>query len=77
MPGGTYVWWQAQNCRTLKRINTLIKGIERNRNEGSESPSLSRAAGPRRFTDEHRLAYQIAENEIRIAACRCRRSLTD
>ncbi len=25
-----YVWWQSQDRKTLKRINTLIKDVQRN-----------------------------------------------
>jgi toxin YoeB len=29
-----YLYWQSQDKKTLKRINQLIKDIERNGNEG-------------------------------------------
>ena len=35
---GDYVWWQAQDRKVLKRINTLIQDIERNGNEGVGKP---------------------------------------
>ena len=35
-----YVWWQFEDRKTLKRINALIKDIQRNGNEGSASLSL-------------------------------------
>jgi toxin YoeB len=68
-----YVWWQAKDRKVLKRINELIKDIARNGNEGLGKPErLKHFQGywSRRITDEHRLVYRIADDEIRIAACR-------
>ena len=33
-----YVWWQFEDRKTLKRINALIKDIQRNGNEGIGKP---------------------------------------
>lgn len=33
-----YVWWQSQDRKVLKRINTLIKDVQRNGNEGIGKP---------------------------------------
>jgi len=33
-----YLYWQQQDKKTLKRINQLIKDIERNGNEGIGKP---------------------------------------
>ena len=69
-----YLWWQAQDRRVLKRINTLIEDVARNGNEGIGKPEALRHdfAGywSRRITDEHRLVYKLVDTEIRIAACR-------
>lgn len=69
-----YVWWQAQDRKILQRINTLITDIQRNGNEGIGKPEPLKHGfqgyWSRRITDEHRLVYKIAEDEIRIAACR-------
>jgi toxin YoeB len=68
-----YVWWQTKDRKVLKRINELIKDIARNGNEGLGKPErLKHFQGywSRRITDEHRLVYRIADDEIRIAACR-------
>jgi hypothetical protein len=45
-----YLYWQKQDKKTLKKINDLIKDIERNGNEGIGKPeplkaNLSRAGG--------------------------------
>ncbi|MGQ4271319.1 Txe/YoeB family addiction module toxin [Nocardiopsis changdeensis] len=69
-----YVWRQGQDRKILKRINALVKDIERNGNEGMGKPEPLRHGfqgyWSRRITDEHRLVYKIAGDEIRIAACR-------
>jgi toxin YoeB len=66
-----YDWWQSED---LKRINLLIKDIERNGNEGIGKPEALKHGfqgyWSRRVTDEHRLVYKVAGDEIRIAACR-------
>ena len=69
-----YLWWQVQDRKILKRINTLIQDIIRNGNEGIGKPEPLRyeyrGYWSRRITDEHRLVYALAGEEIRIAACR-------
>lgn len=69
-----YLWWQMQDRRVLKRINQLLKDIERNGNEGIGKPEALKhsLAGywSRRINNEHRLVYKVTGNEIRIAACR-------
>lgn len=69
-----YLWWQTQDRKVLKRINTLLKDIARNGNEGIGKPEPLKyeLAGywSRRITDEHRLIYKVTEDSILIAACR-------
>ena len=69
-----YLWWQAQDLKTLKRINLLIRDIVRNGNEGLGKPESLKDdfAGywSRRIDGEHRLVYKRARDEVRIAACR-------
>ena len=69
-----YLCWQTQDRKALKRINALLKDIERNGNEGLGKPEPLkhgfRGYWSRRVTDEHRLVYKILEEEVRIAACR-------
>ncbi|MDU0478924.1 Txe/YoeB family addiction module toxin [Staphylococcus chromogenes] len=69
-----YLWWQAEDRRTLKRINLLIKDIMRNGNEGIGKPealkhSLS-SYWSRRITDEHRLVYKVVGDEVWLASCK-------
>lgn len=69
-----YLWWQKQDRKVLKRINTLIKDIQRNGNEGIGKPEALRnnlsGYWSRRITEEHRLVYKIVGNSVRIAAVR-------
>jgi toxin YoeB len=69
-----YIYWQTQDRKVLKRINLLIKDIQRNGNAGIGKPEALKHGfqgyWSRRITDEHRLAYKYADAEIRIAQCR-------
>lgn len=69
-----YLWWQQQDRKVLKRINLLIRDIERNGNEGIGKPEPLKHGfqgyWSRRITDEHRLVYKIDGDDVRIAACR-------
>lgn len=69
-----YLYWQQTDKRILKRINTLIKDIQRNPFEGIGKPEelkhQYRGFWSRRINDEHRLVYAVIENELIIAQCR-------
>lgn len=69
-----YLWWQQQDRKVLKRVNMLIADILRQGNEGIGKPEPLRhdfsGYWSRRITDEHRLVYRLAEDEVRIASCR-------
>lgn len=69
-----YLYWQMQDKKILKRINELVKDIERNGlSEGTGKPeSLKhRKAWSRRIDKEHRLIYNIdKDGNLWIIACR-------
>ena len=69
-----YLYWQSQDRRALKRINLLLKDIERNGNEGIGKPEALKHGfqgfWSRRITDEHRLVYRLDEGAVLIAQCR-------
>ena len=69
-----YLYWQKTDKRILKKINTLIKDISRNPFEGLGKPEALKykyqGFWSRRIDSEHRLIYQVKDNEIRIAKCR-------
>jgi len=57
-----YTGWQLEDKKTLKRINSLIKDIERNGNTGIGKPEpLKNFNGywSRRIDDANRLVYRI------------------
>ena len=71
-----YLYWQSQDKKTLKRINLLIKDIERNPhdNNGIGKPEILRNSlsgyCSRRINDEHRLMYKILEDNLIIIQAR-------
>lgn len=69
-----YLWWQKQDRKVLKRINTLIADVIRNGNEGIGKPEPLKhdfsGFWSRRITDEHRLVYQVTETQVQIVSCR-------
>jgi len=58
-----YLWWQVQDRKILKRIDTLLKDIVRNGNSGIGKPEALRhqlsGYRSRHITDEHRLVYRL------------------
>lgn len=70
-----YVWWQSQDRKTLKRINLLLKDIQRNRYEGLGKPEpleFERSGWWSRLIDQkNRLIYRVLDNGfIDIASCK-------
>jgi len=69
-----YLYWQTQDRKTLKRINMLIRDIDRNGHDGIGKPEPLKhnyqGWWSRRIDDEHRLVYRIKDEEILIASCR-------
>lgn len=70
-----YIWWQNQDRKTLKRINSLIKDIERNGiagGIGKPEPLRGDLSGfwSRRIDGQNRLVYRITNNGIEIASCK-------
>lgn len=69
-----YVYWQTEDKKTLKRINMLIKDIERNGHNGlgSPEPLKGNLSGfwSRRIDKKNRLVYRIVDNVIQIIQCR-------
>ncbi|MGI5064861.1 Txe/YoeB family addiction module toxin [Treponema putidum] len=69
-----YVYWQTEDKKTLKRINMLIKDIERNGHNGlgSPEPLKENLSGfwSRRIDKKNRLVYRIVDNVIQIIQCR-------
>jgi toxin YoeB len=70
-----YIYWQAQDKKTIKRINLLIKDIERNGClHGIGEPELLRGnlhgEYSRKINEKDRLVYHIENGRIYIVQCR-------
>ena len=69
-----YLFWQTEDKKTLKKINQLIRDIERDGNAGigRPEPLIGDFAGfwSRRINSKDRLIYRLDENNIYIIACR-------
>ena len=70
-----YLYWQIQDKKTIKRINQLIKDIERNgcmEEIGKPEPLTGDLQGEysRRNNDKDRLVYHMENGRIYIAHCR-------
>jgi len=69
-----YLYWQKTDRKILKKINELIKDISRNPNSGLGKPEALKHKykgwWSRRINNEHRLIYQVNNDEILIAKCR-------
>lgn len=68
-----YIYWQKQDRKTLKRINKILKDIERNGNKGIGKPEklLGNFSGfwSRRIDNKNRIVYRIVNDKIEIAQC--------
>lgn len=69
-----YLYWQAQDKKTLKRINQLLQDIERNGHTGIGKPEPLKGNlqgyWSRRIDDCNRLVYRIVDDKIEILQCR-------
>ena len=69
-----YLYWQKQNKQMLKKINDLIKDIERNpfKGLGKPEPLKNNLSGwwSRRIDDTHRIIYRVEKGNLEIAQCR-------
>lgn len=69
-----YLYWQVADERILRRINALVKDVQRTPFEGLGNPEPLKyewsGFWSRRITEEHRLVYTIQSGQIIIAQCR-------
>ncbi len=72
--GEDYVSWQKEDKKILKRINQLIKDIQRTPFHGIGNPEPLKydlsGFWSRRIEREHRLVYQVFDQEILIYSCK-------
>jgi len=68
-----YVFWQGEDRKTLKRINNLIKSIQRDGLEfglGKPERLKYQDGWSRRIDSKNRLVYTFKEDHLIIVACR-------
>jgi len=69
-----YVYWQQTDRQILKRINKLLKDIQRNPFEGIGKPESLKyelsGCWSRRISEEHRLIYEMNEYSVVVISCR-------
>ncbi len=69
-----YCYWQSQNKIILKRVNELLKDMERNgyTGIGKPEPLKGNLSGwwSRRINDSNRIVYRIANGNLEISSCK-------
>jgi len=70
-----YLYWQVNDKSKLKKINKLIKSIERDgysNGLGKPEPLKHQFSGywSRRIDSEHRLVYKVDTENIYIVSCK-------
>ena len=68
-----YVYWQTQDKKMVKKINSLLQSIERDgvmSGEGKPEKLKYDAGYSRRIDSENRLVYKVTDDTIFIQSCR-------
>ena len=69
-----YLYWQENDRKMLKRINQLLRDIERDPFRGTGKPEALKhnlsGYWSRRIDDTHRLVYRVRDNIIEIYQCK-------
>ncbi len=69
-----YLYWQRSNRATLRRIDALIKDIQRDPHRGIGKPEALRHGlsgfWSRRINDEHRIVYKVEGDAVLIVQLR-------
>ncbi len=69
-----YLWWNRQDRKTIKRINTLIRDALRHPFEGIGKPEALRESlsgfWSRRIDQTNRLVYVLDNDDLVIISCR-------
>jgi len=69
-----YLYWQATDKKILKRINALIKDIQRHPFDGIGDPEPLKhhwsGYWSRRIDREHRVVYKATDEALYIVQCR-------
>ena len=68
-----YLEWQTEDKKTLRRINSLIKSIERNKKPIGKPELLKgskQGLSSARIDSKNRLVYKIDGQVLRIVSCK-------
>jgi toxin YoeB len=69
-----YIYWQTQDRKTLKKINDLIRDIEREPYRGTGKPEALTGNWSgwwsRRIDDRNRIVYRVENGCLEIAQCK-------
>ena len=69
-----YLYWQNQDKKTLRRINTLIKDIQRSPFDGLGKPEPLKGNyqgwWSRRIDEVNRIVYKVEAGKLVVAQCR-------
>lgn len=69
-----YTSWLDEDKKIIKKINTILKDIERNPFDGLGKPEPLRnelsGYWSRRITEKHRLIYKVYEDKVYIIGCK-------
>lgn len=69
-----YLYWLTQDKKTVKRINALIKCIERGDDAKIGKPEILKYKDgswcSMRIDEKNRLVYRVKDNAVEIAQCR-------
>ena len=69
-----YLYWQSQDKRTLRKINSLLRDIQREpfKGEGKPEPLKDSPDGEwsRRINEKDRIVYKVSDEGIAIIQCK-------
>lgn len=69
-----YLYWQSQDRKTLKKINKLLKEVQRRPFKGTGKPEPLKGEKPniwsRRINDKDRLVYEVTDDGIEVKQCK-------
>jgi len=69
-----YLFWQEEDKKIVRRINALVKDIQRSPFEGIGKPERLRhdksGYWSRRIDKEHRILYKVVDDTLHIVQCR-------
>ena len=70
-----YIYWQVQDKKTLKKINSLLESIDRDGAiQGIGKPELLKhdksGLYSRRIDEANRLVYEMCNNQIIVKSCK-------